>query len=200
MKDELAKYQGVGFPGDGKRKKELKDLEEKLSKTELRAEQFELDYQQSLKKVNQFKARIESIFILLECNLEENIELLGTSGVTESNMLVYLGIIEQKIQEMLYTYGKFKEEKVKRDRGIMDPNDPQIKSIESLYQVGPSQPMAHMAPRIEIPTSLEEQSDDDDMSQAANQKPMGIEEFRQKVEQDHKAGQAANTRKRGGKR
>ncbi len=44
MREELEKCSGQSGPGDEKRRKELKDLEEKLSKTELRAEQFELDY------------------------------------------------------------------------------------------------------------------------------------------------------------
>lgn len=86
---------------DEKKWKELKDLEEKLSKTELKAEQFELEYQQSLKKVNNLKPWIEALFNLLECDEEDTQELLGNAGVTESNIMVYLGIIEQKVNEML---------------------------------------------------------------------------------------------------
>jgi hypothetical protein len=104
LRAELKRYQGKGIITDSKRRKQLKDLEEKLSKTELRAEQFELEYQQSLKKVNMIKARIESIFTLVECDADETQDLLGNSGVTESNLMVYLGIIEQKINEILQAY------------------------------------------------------------------------------------------------
>jgi len=46
LKDELRKYQAQGKSVniDEKKRKELKDLEEKLSKTELKAEQYELEY------------------------------------------------------------------------------------------------------------------------------------------------------------
>lgn len=57
LRDELKKYQAQGKSVniDEKKRKELKDLEERLSKTELKAEQFELEFQQSLKKVNNLK-------------------------------------------------------------------------------------------------------------------------------------------------
>jgi len=46
IKDELRKYQSQGKSAniDEKKRRELKDLEEKLSKTELKAEQYELEY------------------------------------------------------------------------------------------------------------------------------------------------------------
>ena len=42
---------------------------------------------------------IQSIFNLLDC--ESNSELLGTQGVTELNMMTFMGIIEQRINELL---------------------------------------------------------------------------------------------------
>jgi chromosome segregation ATPase len=104
IKSEIDKYKGQGLSNDNQRKKILKDLEEKLSKTELRAEQFELEYQQALKKVNSIKASIENIFNLIDCNINECQELLGTQGVTESNMMTYLGVIEQRIHEIIQAF------------------------------------------------------------------------------------------------
>jgi hypothetical protein len=40
----IEKYKGQGATSDNQRKKVLKDLEEKLSKTELKAEQFDLEF------------------------------------------------------------------------------------------------------------------------------------------------------------
>jgi hypothetical protein len=42
---------------------------------------------------------VQQIFNLLDC--EENAELLGTQGVTEINMMTYLGIVEQRINEIM---------------------------------------------------------------------------------------------------
>ena len=43
LKDEVKRYQGKSTPVE--KQKELKELEEKLEKTELTAERFELDYE-----------------------------------------------------------------------------------------------------------------------------------------------------------
>lgn len=123
MRLELKKYQGKGIIISDDKRKELKDLEERLSKTELRAEQFELEYQQSIKRVNSIKSRIEALFNLLECDEDDPSELLGNVGVTESNLMVYLGLIEMKTIEMLQCYAIMKQEMIRRERGKTD-DDP----------------------------------------------------------------------------
>lgn len=50
--EEKEKYEGQGSNIDIQRKKLLKDLEEKLSKSENKAEQFEFKYHDSLKLIN----------------------------------------------------------------------------------------------------------------------------------------------------
>ena len=128
MRLELKKYVGKGIVVSDDKRRELKDLEERLSKTELRAEQFELEYQQSIKKINSIKSRIEAMFNLLECDEEDTSELLGNAGVTESNLMVYLGIIEMKVTEMLQCYAIMKQEMVRRERGKND-DDPYFEQL-----------------------------------------------------------------------
>jgi hypothetical protein len=41
------------------------------------------------------------MFEMLECDKERHTKLLGTQGVTEANMMAYMGIIEQRINEIL---------------------------------------------------------------------------------------------------
>ena len=43
MHSEIEKYKGQGQTNDNQRKKDLKSLEEKLSKTEMKAEQLGLE-------------------------------------------------------------------------------------------------------------------------------------------------------------
>jgi hypothetical protein len=39
-------------------------------------------------------ACVQAIFTMLDCDHQANLELLGNNGVTEINMMTYLGIIE----------------------------------------------------------------------------------------------------------
>jgi len=49
-------------------------------------------------------AGITSIYNKIGCNTPANRELLGDLGVNESNMLSYLGVIEQRANEVLQMY------------------------------------------------------------------------------------------------
>ena len=130
MNEEMAKFTDQGASSDNKKKKELHNLEDKLQRIELGAEQFELEYQHSVKKVSQIKTRIESIFELVECDADQTQDLLGSSGVTESNMIVYLGIIEGRINELLQAFALMQQEKITRAKGAdFDKEDPYYESL-----------------------------------------------------------------------
>jgi hypothetical protein len=48
---------------------------------------------------------------VLEIGNSENQDLLGNQGITESNMFVYMGMIEQKINETLEKYVLMQQKK-----------------------------------------------------------------------------------------
>jgi len=114
MESEIERSKGVGSgQGDNLRKREMKELEEKLSKTQMKAEQLGLEYGQAQNKVNSIRNHIQNIFSVIECDAEAHQELLGSQGVTESNMMTYMGIIEQRINEILQAYAYIQAQKVK---------------------------------------------------------------------------------------
>merc|ERR1712230_266718 len=89
---------------DTQRKKALRDLEEKLIRTEKKAEEYETRYQRAVRTISQLKNGIRSIFTRIGCATTSVEEMLGNQGVTESNMMQYLGIIEQRTTEILQTH------------------------------------------------------------------------------------------------
>lgn len=95
IKAEIEKYKGQGGQNDRQRKKLLKDLEDRLASTEARAEQYEAKALKAAKTVSQLEQGIQSIFSKIGCDKSAISDMLGTTGVTESNMMQYLGIIEQ---------------------------------------------------------------------------------------------------------
>ena len=79
-------------------------LEERLSKTELKAESYEKKFETAQKTVNSLKQGIWSIFNKVGCNTPAVREMLGEGGVSDGNMMQYLGIIEQRTNEILQLY------------------------------------------------------------------------------------------------
>jgi hypothetical protein len=51
--------------------------------------------------LNSLKVGIQNIFENIGCSNEHTLELVGTHGVTESNMMQYMGIIEMRTNEIL---------------------------------------------------------------------------------------------------
>mmetsp|Transcript_12924 Transcript_12924/g.33226 ORF Transcript_12924/g.33226 Transcript_12924/m.33226 type:complete len:551 (-) Transcript_12924:16-1668(-) len=103
-RSEIEKHRGQGQSTDGQRKRILQDLEEKLQRTEAKAEQFEARASRAMHTVNLLKQGIQLTFDKLGCNKEAVTAVLGNQGVTESNIMQYLGIIEQRTNEILQMY------------------------------------------------------------------------------------------------
>merc|ERR1712178_644325 len=68
------------------------------------------------------KDGIHSIFSNIGCNMSGVSEVLGTGGVTEGNIMTYLGLIEQRANEMLNTHNQVLKQREGEDaRGTVAP-------------------------------------------------------------------------------
>jgi hypothetical protein len=104
MRNQIEKYRGQGMSTDTQRKKTLRDLEDKLSRTTKKGDEYEVRYQTAGRTITQLKNGIQSIFARIGAGSTSVDEMLGNQGVTESNMMQYLGIIEQRTSEILQAY------------------------------------------------------------------------------------------------
>eukprot|EP00741_Cyanophora_paradoxa_P005810 tig00000113_g5631.t1 len=104
IRGEIDRFKGQGVSTDIQRKRILKDLEERLARTEAKAEQYEEKHVQAMRTINNLKTGIQGIFTKIGCSSSAVSEMLGTNGVTESNMMQYLGIIEGRVNELLQLY------------------------------------------------------------------------------------------------
>jgi len=104
MRSQIEKYRGQGMSTDTQRKKTLRDLEDKLLRTGNKAHEYEARYQTAVRTITQLKNGIQSIFTRIGAASTSVDEMLGNQGVTESNMMQYLGIIEQRTSEILQAY------------------------------------------------------------------------------------------------
>jgi len=126
IKAEVEKYRGQDMNSDHQRKKILKDLEEKLGRTETKAEQYDAKFAHSTKILGSLKDGIHSIFSNIGCNMSGVSEVLGTGGVTEGNIMTYLGLIEQRANEMLNTHNQVLKQRDGEDvRGTATATGPQ---------------------------------------------------------------------------
>jgi len=84
----------------------LKDLKNKIKGTEGKTLEYKGKYQESLQTMSSLKEGISSILskIAVDGNNKAMMDMIKNTGVTESNVMEILGVIEQKTNDMIAKY------------------------------------------------------------------------------------------------
>ena len=167
IKAEIEKYKGQGGQNDRQRKKLLKDLEDRLASTEARAEQYEAKALKAAKTVAQLEQGIQSIFNKIGCDKSALSDMLGTTGVTESNMMQYLGIIEQRTNELLQLYHQAQK-------------DTEGGEVVAVIGQGPAAPAGSTVINIDPPV-IGDEDDSEDESDDDEERPLSRDELKAKT-------------------
>ena len=89
---------------DSQKRRVIKELEGKLNSTNESVAQMEAEYSKNLEKIKKIKDCIQKISHVVDRDESKSQDLLGHQGITESNMFVYMGMVEQRINEILQAY------------------------------------------------------------------------------------------------
>lgn len=116
-----------------------------------------------------------TIFTRIGCAIPSNIELVGTEGVTEANMGQYLGIIEQRANEVLQLYAATHD--AGRDSGGKDAANTALTTITTILDRGPQERFGVKRFEITPPTVSATGGDSDDSDDDAEIKPLNREEL-----------------------
>ena len=101
---EIEKFRGQGVETDSQRKKILRELESKLHRTETRTQEFDDRHHRVATLLNAVKKRVQDIFVRIGCRNSVGASFVGNQGVSDTNLMQHLGIIEQRTNEVLQMY------------------------------------------------------------------------------------------------
>ncbi|GBG32774.1 Coiled-coil domain-containing protein 63 [Hondaea fermentalgiana] len=101
----------------------LNDLQSKLQSTEAAAEKYELRYQEAMKTIAALKVGIQAIFLKTECDKTAMADLLSDTQVTEANIMQFLGIIEQRTNEILQMWAAYSRRQLPNSPNGGNPGD-----------------------------------------------------------------------------
>lgn len=104
-KEEKKRYEGKGNELTIQKKRYLKELEEKSSNSRDKTELFESKSMAGQRSLNSVFALIETLYNTIECDKSLLKEINATQIVSESNIMNYMGIIEDRVTEILHAYG-----------------------------------------------------------------------------------------------
>ncbi|XP_067945851.1 outer dynein arm-docking complex subunit 1-like [Watersipora subatra] len=170
INDEIAAFKDQGMEMEAQRKVILKQLEDRQVKASKEADDYEVKVRSVNKILDQLKAGVDSLFNKINCNRGAIDDMLGAqAGVSDQNMLQYLGIIEQRTNELL----SVKDYQASKDYDRYDPKAP------GLIGVGPQPPAppSHIMPPS-VGDDLDSEPDEVSEDEA---RPMTRSELQQRV-------------------
>jgi hypothetical protein len=134
---------------------------------ERKTREVEQLYAQSERQLQAVRACIQAMFLGLDC--DPHSDLLGSQGVTEANLMTYLGLVEQRLNELLQLHALVR-----------------TAHEDDAHHPGPPVGLSHGPLRIEPPSFAEEASEDDFSEDDGNEKPMGLFDFQKRFESNKK--------------
>mmetsp|Transcript_6470 Transcript_6470/g.11578 ORF Transcript_6470/g.11578 Transcript_6470/m.11578 type:complete len:562 (-) Transcript_6470:93-1778(-) len=120
LREDYVKQKGVG---DAARHKTLKDLEDRLAACERHTEEYEEKTVKAEECINELRNLVEGTFSKLGCGLDEMNEVMGSTQCTDTNMMTFLGLIEQRATEMLAKYTQAQARNDRRNQKGLSAND-----------------------------------------------------------------------------
>ena len=175
----------------------------KLQSTENMVEKYESRCQDTQKTIESLKKGIQSMFTKVECDTES---MLSDSTVTEANILQYLGLIEQRCNDILQQYAAIQQKERARQAtsGEEEGEGPGAtvgtQAVLNVLGAGPTTPMGqdliHVNPPKLEDYSSEDASDDDD----DEARPLTRDELKAKtLNRMYRKGNRASATKKGKK-
>lgn len=154
---DIKRFKDQGVEMESQRKAILKQLEDQQFKAAKEAQKYEEQLRSVNKILDQLKAGVDSLFSKINCDRSALDGMLGAqTGITDQSMIQYLGIIEQRTNELL----SVQQYLVSKDFDRYDPKGP------GLIGEGPAAPQqpAHIVPPSvgdEYDSEVSEEADDE---------------------------------------
>lgn len=171
-REDIEKFKSEEVEMASQRKALLKGLEDSLSSSTEQADQYDTQYKQSKKILEQLKSGVDSLFNKISCDRSAITDMLGgTSGVTDANMMQFLGLIEQRTNELLQVHGFVTTKESDRE------GEPEV--AVGLLGQGPQPGMSSVA--IVPPTTGDDYDSDASSGSEDEQRPLTQQELKNKI-------------------
>jgi len=176
LKVETEKYRGQDKGAASQRKRLIKELQDRASECEARNAQFEEAHKALAGSIGQISRTIEALCAKLGCNTKLLQEMGTEAGCNEGNIMVYLGLVEQRANELLSSYLSLQHH---GHTNAGAPWQQQGDSGPSGLLIGPNTPQGMSTVQITVPTTSEEYESEE--SEEEEEHPLTRDELQAKT-------------------
>lgn len=192
LKAETEKYRGQDKGAASQRKRLIRDLQDRAAECESRALGFEESHKSLNLSITSISRIIEALCGKLGCNTKLLLEMGTEAGCNESNIMIYLGIVEQRANELLASYLNLQQH---GQTGGGAPWQQDAVGVTAGMFVGPNTPQGMSAVSINVPTTSEDYESED--SDEDEEHPLTRDELQAKTMRGLAKREASS--KKGGK-
>jgi len=162
-KEEVVQLSGTGVKKEDTEKvKILETLEERWNDVDRKATYYDEKNQEAQQTLNSIRTGTDNIFRRLGCGVDEASGL--GNGITEANMLQYLGLIEKCINDLLKQYESTRDGDDELETTRPTRNQASTSSLQ-----------------VKLPSTVEDYSDDEEEDEEDDQRPFTVEELKEKT-------------------
>lgn len=201
LKLETEKYRGQDKGAASQRKRLIRDLQERTADVEAKTAQYEDAHKVLTTSISTIAKIIEGLAAppdpkrtnshAIGCHTQLLTEMGAENGCTDSNIMIYLGIVEQRANELLKSYVDLQH------HGTTRPTDGDLhhsgSAPPSSMLVGPNTPAGMSAVSINVPTTAEDFESDD--SEEDDEHPLTRDELHAKTMRGLAKREASTARK-----
>jgi len=173
---EIARHRGEGSAHDAEKARAVRALDERLRRAESRARRYDRKHAAAMRTMAKLKDGAWRVFNKIGCNTEVNRALLGEDGVTDHNVMQYLGVIEQRTNEILQMFAASRTASRTDAQGLEGDG-----AFAALLRAGPTSAAAPAsALRIDPPSTTAPMAEDDS-EEEDDERPLTRDEIRLKM-------------------
>ena len=185
VKHEIEKYRGQGVNADNQRKRILRELQQRLERTNAKADQHEKTYEDSVSVLKRLAEGIAKLFDGIGCrDRSDDLEILGDDGVNESNMMQYLGIIEQRANEILHAFAATQPEGLVAIKSFLKGSGTYDAGQGSTLTHDNASPSEETKPADIEPPNVEEFAIDNGSDDEEAERPISVRELQEDVHRE----------------
>ena len=192
LNEEIAKCKGEGSASAEERAKALQKLEKRLKTAEQKSNTYDQKYKEATLTLHLLKDGAWRMYNKIGCNTPSNRELLGDEGVTENNVMQYLGVVEQRTNEILQMFAASQANMASANANA-NGNDPSKALLTAGPTIAPTTTPTTL--KIEPPSTTAPKHDDTDSDEEDDERPLTRDEIRVKMLQALKKREASGDEK-----
>lgn len=176
LRQESDRYKGQDRGAASQRKRVIKELQERAAEVDERTGQAEEQLKHTSSTIHTVARSIEGLCAKLGCHSSLLEEMGSEGGCNEQTIMVYLGVLEQRANELLGAYLAL------HTGGMYDAaaSAASLPRRSASVIVGPQTPQAASTVSIAVPTTAEEYESEDD-SEEEEEHPLSRGELHAKT-------------------